>query len=208
MKRHSLSSCNLCGGSRYYLVYRQRRSKKSEEISPKNYTISEMNPEKPDKIVQCMGCGLVYAILSKESFDDIKRNYADMQDDEYVREEKGRRAQARIVLSKILKFKKTGRLLDVGCGPGLFLDEAKRQGWEVAGVDFSSWAKTYAKEKFGIEIFQGPLEEAQFTGRSFDVIVMNDVIEHLEDPQLALKEIRRVLKNDGIVYISTPEIGR
>ena len=197
--------CRLCGSGRYYLVYRKRKGKTPSEPRAKNYAISESSLEKPSKIVRCMTCGLVYAALDS-SLQEIKKDYSDMADEDYVKEEKGRRAQAKSVLSKIAKFKKQGRLLDVGCGPGLFLAQAREQGWEVSGADLSLWAKNYCKENFGIDIFQGTLTEARFPDRSFDVVVMNDVIEHLEDPKVVLSEIRRVLKNDGVVYISTPDI--
>lgn len=196
--------CNLCGGARYTLMH--RAPKKPRQAAPaETYRISESHLEKPDKVVRCMTCGLVYAI-SKEPTSDIVADYVDMEDLEYLKEEAGRRAQARIVLSKIRKFKNHGRMLDIGGGPAFFLDEAKRQGWEVQGVDLSRWAKEYSKKNFDIDIFQGALQGATFPDRSFDAVVMNDVIEHLEDPKGALKEIRRILKNDGVLYLSTPDI--
>ena len=197
--------CNLCGSTRYYLLYKKPKTeKKSRDISSA-YTISESELEKPDKIVRCMTCSLVFAIPETQ-VKEITQDYVEMADPEYLKEEKGRRSQARIVLKKIAKFKKSGRLLDIGCGPGFFLDEAKRQGWDVQGVDLSKWSKEHAKTYFSIDIFQGTLSSAVFPDRAFDVIVMNDVIEHLEDPKVVLKEIRRILKNDGVIYISTPDI--
>ena len=196
--------CNLCGASQYYLVH---QGEKPEAGSSKktNYSISASHLEKPDKIVRCMTCRLVYAI-PKGSTQKLIEDYVTMEDPEYVEEEKGRRAQARLILSLIAQYKKAGALLDIGCGPGFFLDEAKKKGWSAHGVDLSAWAKEHARLNFDIPVFQGTLNEAQFPDRHFDVIVMNDVIEHLEDPKSALKEIRRVLKNDGILYISTPDI--
>ncbi len=199
--------CNLCGGSRYHLVHKELLKGRPPASKPpqKRYTISESALEKPDKIVCCMTCGLVYAV-PKAPIQEITRDYVEMEDPEYLAEEKGRRRQSGVILSRITKYKKRGRLLDVGCGPGFFLDEAKRQGWEVAGVDLSLWAKKYAKEKFGIVVSQGTLAQCAFPERSFDVVVMNDVIEHVEDPQEMLREARRILKNDGVLYLSTPDI--
>ncbi len=197
--------CNLCGSARYYLLYKKPKTGKTTRPVAGTYTISESELEKPDKIVRCMTCGLVFAI-PEIHVSEITQDYVEMEDPDYLKEEKGRRSQARIVLKKISKFKKGGRILDIGCGPGLFLDEAKRQGWEVQGADLSKWGQDYAKSKFLIDVFQGFLTEAGFADRSFDVIVMNDVIEHLEDPKAVLKEIRRILKNDGIIYVSTPDI--
>jgi len=196
--------CNYCGTSRYYLVYKKPRKDKKEASPQEGYAISESNLEKPNKIVRCMACGLVYAIRDI-STRHIAKDYESMVDADYIKEENGRRAQARIILSKF-KFKRGGRLLDIGCGPGFFLDEAKRCGWSAEGLDLSLWAKKYCKEHFNIDVFQGTLEEVKFPDRSFDVIVMMDVIEHLEDPKSTLKELRRILKNDGIIYISTPDI--
>ena len=197
--------CNLCGSSRYYLVYKKPKTEEKKQSAPSRYTISESELEKPGKIVRCMTCGLVFAVPENLAHE-ITQDYVEMADPDYLKEEKGRRAQARHVLKKIAKFKKGGRLLDIGSGPGFFLDEAKRQGWEVQGVDLSKWSKDYAKSYFGIDIFQGIISEAAFADRTFDVAVMNDVIEHLENPKAVLKEIRRILKNDGVIYISTPDI--
>ncbi len=204
-KSSASGSCNLCGNARYTLVHHEKRRAATPRSTGTAYTISESHLEKPDKIVRCMRCSLVYAI-PKGPVDDIVRDYTEMVDPEYVAEEKGRRRQAQIILRFISKFKSGGKMLDIGCGPGFFLAEAKALGWRVQGVDLSSWAKKTANERFGVNVFQGTLAEARFTEKSFDAIVMNDVIEHLEDPKSALQEVRRVLKNNGVLYISTPDI--
>ncbi len=206
MEKTSFSGhCNLCGHSRYYLVHQEKKKPVPDAPKSVSYTISESHLEKPDKIVRCMGCGLVYAI-PKGSVDEIVHDYVDMVDPEYIAEEKGRRRQAQLILRLVSHYKSGGRLLDIGCGPGFFLAEAKAQGWRVQGVDLSGWAKETARERYGIDVFQGDLNGAHFPDKSFDVIVMNDVIEHLEDPKSALREVRRILKNDGILYLSTPDI--
>ncbi|MCG3176726.1 MAG: Ubiquinone biosynthesis O-methyltransferase [Candidatus Omnitrophica bacterium] len=194
--------CSLCEGSRYYLVYEDRRSAPSTAKS--GYTISESDLEKPDKVVRCMTCGLVYA-LPKESAQEIREDYQQMVDEGYLREERGRREQARIILSRF-PLKRDGKLLDVGCGPGFFLDEARKAGWDVRGADLSEWAREHCRDRYGIEVFTGTLEEARYPDRSFDAVVMNDFIEHVTDPRATLREARRILKNDGVLYISTPDI--
>jgi 2-polyprenyl-3-methyl-5-hydroxy-6-metoxy-1,4-benzoquinol methylase len=201
--------CNSCGSSRYFLVHSQPKKPSNDSLlsdSNKSYRISEEEIEKPEKIVRCSECGLCFAVQNKQLIKDIGSDYLNMVDDEYTKEEKGRREQSRIILSRIEKYKKTGRLLDIGCGVGLFLDEAKRNGFDVEGVELSKWARDYAKERFNIKALYKTFDDARFQNKCFDVIVMLDVIEHLEDPKTMLNEIWRILKNDGVLYISTPDI--
>lgn len=202
--------CNLCGSGRCVLVYkRPKRAAKNFSSVPKGrqgYAISEAHLEKPNKIVRCMTCGLTYAVPD-ESLEVLAKDYlTDKPDEDYVREEKGRRKQARLILSKISKFKNHGRLLDVGCGPGFFLDEAKLQGWETHGVEPAFWAVDTAKRRFGISVFRGGLREARFADKFFDAVVMMDVLEHLENPVETFEEVRRILKPGGVLYVSTPDI--
>ena len=99
-----------------------------------------------------------------------------------------------------------GRLLDVGCALGFFLEEARRRGWEVDGVDISAHAIQYANEQLGIPARCGMLREAGFEQNSFDVLTMWDVIEHVTDPVEELKYCRDLLKTRGLIVLSTPDV--
>lgn len=99
-----------------------------------------------------------------------------------------------------------GRLLDVGCALGFFLEEARRRGWEVDGVDISAHAIQYANEQLGIPARCGMLREAGFEQNSFDVLTMWDVIEHVTDPVEELKYCRDLLKPRGLIVLSTPDV--
>jgi 2-polyprenyl-3-methyl-5-hydroxy-6-metoxy-1,4-benzoquinol methylase len=107
-------------------------------------------------------------------------------------------------LSLIEGYKGQGKLLDVGCALGAFLCLARERGWEVYGVDVSHYAASYGRETFGLDILVGQLEDAQFPDKFFDVITLWDVLEHFPDPSHQLKEIFRVLKDDGIVFLNAP----
>ncbi|MCG2711002.1 MAG: class I SAM-dependent methyltransferase, partial [Candidatus Omnitrophica bacterium] len=196
--------CDLCGSNHNVVIYRPLR--KTESAAPEAYLITENVLIPPEKILKCVTCGLVF-VPSGESAEKIIKQYKEMVDDGYIEEEQGRRKTARMVLKKLQRYQKKGKsLMDVGCSTGFFLDEAKKKGWQVRGVELSLWAAKIAREKFGIEVINSTLKQAKLTSNSFDVIVLHDTIEHVLDPREMLIEIRRILKPDGVVYINTPDI--
>jgi SAM-dependent methyltransferase len=192
--------CNLCGSNHYVVQYKAPFSQEG-----KDYSITDYNVGPSNRIVKCVKCGLIY-INPRQEGKELLSSYINMADDLYVQEEKGRRISSRVILKKLNRLKKRGRILDVGCATGFFLDEAKGLGWEVYGVELSKWAVSYARDKFDIEVFEGELKDAHFQDSYFDVVVLKDSIEHLIDPKATLNEIRRILKQDGILYINTPNI--
>ena len=194
--------CNLCGKDHYAVLY---RAKEPLEEGQK-YLITEASLKMPERIVRCLGCGLIY-VNPRKDLKELISSYANMVDEEYKKEENGRRFSARIILKRLKRLKKKGCLLDVGCATGFLLDEAKKNGWKVYGVELSKWSVEYAKMEFGIDVFCGPLKDAAFQKNFFDVVILQDTIEHLINPKETLIEIRRILKPDGILCVSTPNIG-
>jgi SAM-dependent methyltransferase len=100
--------------------------------------------------------------------------------------------------------KRPGRVLDVGCGAGHFLNGMKRRGWQVFGTEVSVGAAAYAGKRFGLEVFVGPLEQAEFPPAYFDAVTLWHVLEHLHDPRATLMEINRLLKDDGLLVFAIP----
>lgn len=105
-----------------------------------------------------------------------------------------------------LHGREKGRLLDVGCGSGVFLARMRGLGWEVEGVEPDRETVKVAREQFGLSIHEGTLAEAGFPDDTFDAITMNHVIEHVWDPISTLQECRRVLKPGGKLVLITPNI--
>ncbi len=97
-----------------------------------------------------------------------------------------------------------GRILDLGCGTGLFLSVARRRGWEPFGVDESREATNWARDHFGLDPWVQTFESFAGEGRTFDVITGWDVIEHSRDPVALLEVARECLAPGGIVALSTP----
>jgi SAM-dependent methyltransferase len=110
-------------------------------------------------------------------------------------------------LDLIERHKRSGRILDIGCATGGFLNLARKRGWEAFGVEFSDYAADFAIKKYDLNVFKGSLEEAQFKDDDFDVISASDIIEHLNDPVDFLQEIHRILTNDGLLYLAFPNAG-
>ncbi len=103
-----------------------------------------------------------------------------------------------------LKASERGRLLDIGCGSGLFMREMLNLGWEVTGVEPDYRAAHIAKENFSLDVYQSSLEQAGFADCTFDAITMNNVLEHVTDPLRTLAECRRILKLKGRLVLLTP----
>jgi 2-polyprenyl-3-methyl-5-hydroxy-6-metoxy-1,4-benzoquinol methylase len=99
---------------------------------------------------------------------------------------------------------KKGRIIEVGCAGGYFLKTASEEGWEVLGVELSSEASGFAREKLGLPVHQGTLSSAGLADESFDAAFLGDVIEHIESPLDDLREVRRILKPGGILAVAVP----
>jgi SAM-dependent methyltransferase len=100
-----------------------------------------------------------------------------------------------------------GRLLDVGCAHGFFLDEARRTGWNVTGVEIAGAAATYARDRLGIEVHDDL--EALLPGRSgaYDVVTLFQVVAHLVDPRAVLSRVHDLLTPGGLLVVETPNRG-
>ena len=106
-------------------------------------------------------------------------------------------------LDEFEKFRKTNKILDVGCGNGWFLEEARKRGWEVYGTEYSETAIKICKEK-GIEMIQGQLLSDTFSEDKFDVITSFEVLEHINNPIEDTSHIYSFLRKGGQFYVTTP----
>ncbi len=104
-------------------------------------------------------------------------------------------------LDYLANLRKPGRLLDVGCGIGLFLRAARATGWNVCGVEPSLAARRFPPD--GLPILRGSLESVLPSER-FDLITFWDVLAHVRDPLQLLRRARELLADDGVVLIKTP----
>lgn len=107
-------------------------------------------------------------------------------------------------LDSLERIQAPGRLLDVGCGTGLFLAVARRRGWQPFGIDDCDEATRHAREHFGLDVASGDFAGFAAGGHRFEAITGWDIIEHSRAPVELLKTMRRCLAPGGVVGLSTP----
>lgn len=181
-------SCNICGSN----------------IQKNIFSLNGWN------IVKCQRCGFCFvnprfkSCVLEEGYDD-KNEFSPIIHSSInpsnPTSDKLRRGYFVSLLEIIRRYKKAGKLLDIGCGDGGFLRLAQDNGWEPHGVEIGNWARSFTKKR-NINISIGKLKDIGFPAAYFDIIFSNEVFEHLSDPSDMLIEIKRILKDDGIVVIA------
>lgn len=174
------------------------------------------------RIEKCSVCGLVqvtnmpavekreqgqnfYEDYYKDTVSKCEKSFEDMEIDQ--RKQRYVYLNFNNKLDQIEKRKgKRGKLLDVGCAFGFFMDVARERGWTVAGIEISEYASEYAARQLGLSVVNKTITEAMFEEKSFDVITMWYVIEHLPNPKQVLRHLINFLKDDGMLVISTPNV--
>lgn len=100
---------------------------------------------------------------------------------------------------------RVGRVLDVGCGNGAFLEQARAAGWIAEGCDFDPTVAAGVRSR-GFDIREGGIEAWAEAEGEFDAITFSHVIEHVHDPIATLKAAWRLLRENGTIYIDTPNV--
>lgn len=133
--------------------------------------------------------------------------------DDYAALEPGVARTARTRLRRIerlLRARRTDRhdaprLLELGCGTGVFLAAARRRGWVVEGVEVSAYAAERARAR-GLRVTSGAAELADFPAADYDCVCLWDVLEHVRDPARLLLRAGDALRPGGILALSTGDL--
>lgn len=167
--------------------------------------------EKSDfSIFKCKGCGLIFChpMPTEEYLDKFYQNFALTTYFQQYAEEKAlmskRAMEVKIRIAQELAGKRFERFLDVGCGFGYDLEAAIEMGMECTGIEKDYAAVRFAKELFDLDIENKELFECSFPENHFDIVHVNQLIEHIPDPITFLREIYRIMKPRGILIMGTP----
>ncbi len=96
-----------------------------------------------------------------------------------------------------------GKLLDIGCGRGLFMHSMQSAGWQVMGLEPNEAARDLCAREYGLKAL--PMEElVNIPSLSMDIITMWHVLEHVHDLEHVLGEVKRILKHDGRLMLALP----
>jgi SAM-dependent methyltransferase len=195
----TLTTCRVCNGQ-LDLVYQGRGADRSSaSFNPSCHRVGEHGD-----LYRCRKCGTVNQ-PSLPRGNELHDLYRAVNDDRYMLEERGRRRSARRLLELLATEVPEGRLLQVGCGYGLLLDEARRRGYQAEGVELAREAARYAREQLGLAIRETAIEQAQLDSERYDAILLVDVLEHLDEPVAVLDRLLAVLRPGGALLIVTPD---
>jgi len=197
--------CNLCGSSEFKVLY-SGRAGSATGISEQAFRCTSLQHGDFTNIVQCSRCGLFYE-NPREPEEIIEMRYEQVEDAVYEREREGRVRTYGAMMPGIEKYSRPpGRVLDIGCYLGVFLDVARERGWQTVGVEPSAWAAGRTRQR-GHEVISAPLRRSNLPPASFDLITLWDVIEHLHDPLGQLREIHTLLRPGGTFALTTMDTG-
>lgn len=160
---------------------------------------------------QCLNCGLLYysprlnrlALERIYSGSSAEYDYSQF----YNGQESGRR-QAAERMKKISSWygERPGRLLDVGCGYGIFVEAAAGCGWDAHGVEKAGPVAELARSEFQLQVYEGDIGEVGLPDGHFDLIAFHHCLEHLSDPGMDLAHAWRLLRDGGMLVIRVPNI--
>ncbi len=160
--------------------------------------------KKEIELYKCNVCGVVFVYPQPNNVQ-----LGEYYQDNYYKKPSIFFSVIQALRTKVFSKISPGKILDIGCGEGTFLLAMNKLGWRCFGTEFSKSSEEFSgrlKEK-GVSVHYGELTKAGFDLNSFDLITLWQVAEHLEDPKEYVKFAHNLLKKNGLIFISVPNIG-
>ncbi len=190
----TLFECGICGGTAGELLFPAR-------------DFNFQTTDESFSVVRCSACGTAQT-APRPPEQTLGRYYPPSYypTGGYTRAYYRRKIQPsqREKVDILRRFRSSGTILDVGCGAGFFVREATERGFSAQGIELSREAIEFGRREGGVRLTEGDLLHANFPDRSFDIVTLWHVLEHLSRPVETLKRIRALLKPGGLLIIAVP----
>lgn len=193
-----LANCLLCG---------------SEKLEKDEYASMLLNLCEPHSVTKCCACNFRFLNPrpTREEYEEAYRYGAGSLVEEYAMSEEFygeqaslRKLQNKKKLAMLVKAGAKGRLLELGSCMGEFLNEAVNMGFEVVGIEPGEENCRIARERYGLDLLHGVVEDFEFDKDSFDVVSSCHVFEHLLNPSEVATKVSKWLKPGGFHLIEVP----
>lgn len=160
-------------------------------------------------VIKCKRCDLAFTNSQrKEDFQRVNSIiYSKSYCKNYIKQRDKLEKRINQRANEITKYIQQGKLLDIGCGTGLFLSifrKISNEKWKLYGLDINKENVKFARTLTKINIFAGNVQQAKYKTKMFEVITVFDVLEHDINMKKTLKEIKRILKPGGLLVIQCP----
>lgn len=189
--------CNLCSGENFQVFIKDATSWEHTGV----FTI-----------VRCKNCDLT-CVNPRPIQSEIGRYYPPESywGDDVTKIDTGtdldlRKRSYGYLYKNILSLKKKGSILDIGAGTGMFLSFFKEKGFVTDGVEYSFEACEYARKMFQVKLRTGDFLQKKFPKNTFDIVTMNNSLEHLHEPLNTLVGVHKTMKKGGVIVITVPNI--
>lgn len=191
-----LSNCPICNSTQF-----------SPFLECKDNTVSR----ETFQIVQCDSCGFKFT-NPRPAENELGRYYKSEEYVSHSNTKKGfinstyqsvRKYTLLKKLQLISKYYKTGRILDIGCGTGEFLNTCKNAKWQTVGIEPDQDAREMAIKNYGLDV-RPESDLAALPDSSFDIISMWHVLEHVPKLNERVEELKRLIKPNGVIIIAVP----
>lgn len=200
--RTAADACWVCG-DRHSSPWRERTL--NHRLSADDLRITDKAYGATLALSRCESCGFIFA--DGDELAELTALYGQLEDPAYETTREPRQLQMQALLRWVRAESPDARtLLDVGAGAGYLVGEAQRQGLDAIGIEPSVSLASHARHESGARVLQGTLPHPALGRRSFDVVTLVDVIEHVSDPVELLHECAQRTAPGGVVLVVTPDV--
>lgn len=190
--------CWVCGSPDLILA---KPGNVASHLDSAQFSITDSRYGTTGEIQRCRSCGF----LQCSRMPEVLGYYQGLVDPEYEAGRPQRSLQARKLLEVVRRYKLNGRLLDIGAGSGMLVEQALQMGFRAEGVEPSEWLQSRAAT-LNLPVHLGTFPHPAAKG-PYDVITLIDVIEHVSHPVQLLRCVREALSPEGLGVVVTPDVG-